>query len=82
MGSWQRLGMFCQVSEVQKTGFKSWTVVVEGGICCCAICNNCVRGWVKLDADGTMKKGCESMLQNPMSTFVDVGVSGTCQADT
>eukprot|EP00957_Ditylum_brightwellii_P112106 8547730-Ditylum_brightwellii.AAC.1 len=65
MGSWQRLGIFCEVSEVQNTGFESWTGVVEGGICCCAFCDRDVQ-WVKLDADNTLKKGCKSMLRNSM----------------
>eukprot|EP00957_Ditylum_brightwellii_P152117 11582006-Ditylum_brightwellii.AAC.1 len=76
MGSWQRLGMFHQVSEVQNSWFGSWMGVVEGGVCCCMSCDRAVQEWVKLDADGTMKKGCKSKLQNPMA--------GTrmCQADT
>eukprot|EP00957_Ditylum_brightwellii_P189490 14423277-Ditylum_brightwellii.AAC.1 len=67
VGSWQRLGMFCRVSEVQNTRFDSRTGAVEGGVRCCAFCDRGVRGWAKLEADGTMKKGCKSMLRNPMA---------------
>eukprot|EP00957_Ditylum_brightwellii_P110696 8441893-Ditylum_brightwellii.AAC.1 len=72
MGSWQRLGMFYQVFEVQNTGFKSWKGVVKGGIHCCEFCDRAVRGWVKLDADGTMKKGCKSLLWNPTTGYKNV----------
>eukprot|EP00957_Ditylum_brightwellii_P189476 14422324-Ditylum_brightwellii.AAC.1 len=64
MGSWQRLGMVRQVSEVQKPGFKSWMGADECGIRCCAFCDKCVWGWVKLESDGTMTKGCKSKQQN------------------
>eukprot|EP00957_Ditylum_brightwellii_P188812 14372254-Ditylum_brightwellii.AAC.1 len=52
MGSWQRLGMFYRVSEVQNSGV--------------------VQGWVKLDADGTLKKGCKSLLRIPMVGYKNV----------
>eukprot|EP00957_Ditylum_brightwellii_P094325 7181811-Ditylum_brightwellii.AAC.1 len=53
-GRWQRLGIFCQVLEVQNTRFKSQMGAVEGGFHCCAFCDRGVWGWMKLDADGTM----------------------------
>eukprot|EP00957_Ditylum_brightwellii_P036540 2767964-Ditylum_brightwellii.AAC.1 len=74
MGSWQMLGMFCQASEVQNTGFKSQMGVVEGGVRYCASCDKAVQGWVKLDTDDTMKKRCEPKLRNPMAA--DENVSG------
>eukprot|EP00957_Ditylum_brightwellii_P135752 10352679-Ditylum_brightwellii.AAC.1 len=52
--------MFCQVLEVQNTRFKSQTGAVEGGVHCCASCDRAMWEWVKLDADGTVKKVCES----------------------
>eukprot|EP00957_Ditylum_brightwellii_P162196 12350177-Ditylum_brightwellii.AAC.2 len=64
MGSWQRLGMFHRVSEIQNNCFESRMEAVEGEIHCCVFCDN-TMWWVKLDADGTMKKGCESMIWNP-----------------
>eukprot|EP00957_Ditylum_brightwellii_P054229 4106653-Ditylum_brightwellii.AAC.1 len=45
---------------------------VEGGVRCCMFCDRGVQGWVKLEADCTMKKGCESMLQNPTAGYVNV----------
>eukprot|EP00957_Ditylum_brightwellii_P133086 10147891-Ditylum_brightwellii.AAC.1 len=38
----------------------------EGEVCCCEFCDRGVQGHVDLDAGGTMKKGCKSMLQNPI----------------
>eukprot|EP00957_Ditylum_brightwellii_P121141 9239469-Ditylum_brightwellii.AAC.1 len=58
--SCQRLGTFCQVSEVQNAGFKSWMGAVEGGVNCYAPCDRAMQGWVKLGVDDTMKKQCES----------------------
>eukprot|EP00957_Ditylum_brightwellii_P051372 3895968-Ditylum_brightwellii.AAC.1 len=63
--------MFRRVSEVQNTWFESRTGAVEGGVRCCAFCDRCVQGWVMLEADGTMLKGCKSMLQNPMAGLRD-----------
>eukprot|EP00957_Ditylum_brightwellii_P183394 13969811-Ditylum_brightwellii.AAC.1 len=55
------------IKNYQKLTFKTWAGVVAGGVCCCATCDRAEQGWVKLDADGTMKKGCEPKLQNPMA---------------
>eukprot|EP00957_Ditylum_brightwellii_P202019 15328227-Ditylum_brightwellii.AAC.1 len=59
--------MFCQVSEVRNTGFESQMGAVEGGVCCCAFCDRDAQGSVKLNADGTMYKGCKPMRRNPMA---------------
>eukprot|EP00957_Ditylum_brightwellii_P205077 15342161-Ditylum_brightwellii.AAC.1 len=72
MGSWQKLGVFCQVSEVQATQFESCIGAVEGGARCYVPCDRAVWGWVKLDAEGTMKKGCKLKLQNPMAIYKNV----------
>eukprot|EP00957_Ditylum_brightwellii_P039836 3015963-Ditylum_brightwellii.AAC.1 len=61
--------MFRQVLEVRNPGFKSQMGVVEGGICCSAFHDRVVMGWVNLDTDGTMKKGCKSLLWNPMAGY-------------
>eukprot|EP00957_Ditylum_brightwellii_P014146 1065855-Ditylum_brightwellii.AAC.1 len=71
MVGWQRLGIFCQVLEVRNTGFKSQMGAIEGGIPCCAFCDKCVGGWVKLDDDGTMKKGYKSKIWNPYPSHDD-----------
>eukprot|EP00957_Ditylum_brightwellii_P150330 11447599-Ditylum_brightwellii.AAC.1 len=47
-------------SEVQSTGFKSWTGAIKGGVHCCASCDRVVQGWMKLEADITMKKECKT----------------------
>ena len=57
-----------------KTGFDSRMGAVEGGVHCCVFCDRGVQGWAKLEADSTMQKGCESMLQN--STLGYVNMSG------
>eukprot|EP00957_Ditylum_brightwellii_P198340 15114122-Ditylum_brightwellii.AAC.1 len=42
---------------------------VDGGVCCCTFCDRVMWGWVKLDADDTMKKGSELKLWNPMTGY-------------